>query len=684
MRPKNKGDKKITLKRLNREKSMLPRLVVIFLLLILIPLTVLGHIATTGASDALIESAKHNISSTVEQTSRYFDTVVIRTEAIMEEIAMDRTIQELVSKKSDNYGETRRLSEEKLAAVIEANDYINGIYVILGKDSYVYSGSEPSIDMDGILKSGWYLKVKGANGKLFWVNEHTGLYPKQRYSIALGKYVSQGQSDGVIILDLNYDVFSKVLMEIVIGKKDTLYIATPTQKIITREGERATESSQRTKLTADIVERATSNHEGIFEYDNGIKNIAAYHQSEVTGWYAIALIPYEVVTERSASMQLNVIGAGAIFSLVAVVIGIMVSLGITKNIKSLMDAMQRAASGDLKTIPSIKRKDEMGRLVDGFNSMVAQMRDLIGKSKSAVESVNNAVHKVQEAAKSTAELSEDVSKAMEQVATGATEQAMDTDKGLKAVQSLADKIDTVINDTKQMEETSERFRELTDNGIKAMQVLENKTDGVRSITTQLVEEMKALGSSIKKIGSITQFLNGIADQTQLLALNASIEAARCGEDGRGFEVIASEVRKLAEQSTSATKDIEGLVNEIFVKAEESTNIVYQADDSIKEQNEAVKESTEVFAKIASSTKAIVTSIGNIFNAINEIGQSKDEVTASIQSISTISESVAASAEEVAASTESQLASIQSINKLSEELTLVANELSSDMKVFILE
>ena len=677
------GEKKRKTKNVHKEKSMLFGLVVIFLLLILVPSTTLGYIATTGSSDALIESAKLNISSTVEQTTRYFDSVMIRTEALMDGIAMDRAIQELVSESID-YDETHRLAEERLAAIVESNDYINGIYVLLGKNSYVYYGAAPTIDMDAVLKSEWYLNAKAANENHFWINEHTGMHTNKKYSISLVRYMTQGKSDGMVIMDLNYDVFSSVLLDIDIGPKDTLFLVTPTQKIITREGERGTESSQRSKLTADVMERAQNSNAGIFEYEYGINSITAYNKSAATGWTAIALIPKEIVVEKSNVMQKTVIMAGLGFSLLAVAIGVLVSLGITRHIKTITSAMQRAASGELKTTPSINRKDEIGRLTNSFNKMILQMRDLIGKSKATVNSVNESVQHVQKAAKSAAELSEDVSRAMEQVAAGATGQAMDTDTGLRAVQSLADKIDTVINDTKHMEETSVKFKELTDDGIKAMTTLEEKTDGVRQITSQLVGEMKDLSASIKSISSITQLLNAIGDQTKLLALNASIEAARYGGDGKGFEVIASEVRKLADQSTSATKDIKELVNKIFLKTEESVEIVSKADDSIKEQNEAVKVSTEVFSKIASSTSDIVESIGSIYNAITDIGQSKEEVTESIRNTACISEGVAASAEEVATSTESQLASIQSIHKLSEELAVIANELANDMHVFIVE
>lgn len=671
-------------KNVHREKSMLLGLVVIFLLLILVPSTTLGYIATTGASDALIESAKSNISNTVEQANRYFDTVVVRTEALMDGLAMDKTIQELVNDKSTEYDEIHRLAEERLAAIVESNDYINGIYVLLGNNSYVYYGVEPSVNMDAVLKSGWYQDAKEANGKHIWINEHTGIYTKEKYSISLGRYMTQGTSEGMVLMDLNYDVFSSVLREIVLGPKDTLFLVTPTKKIITREAERVTESSQRNKLTDYVIDKAQSSNAGIFEYEYGIESIVAYNKSAATGWSAIALIPKEIVVEKSNVMQKKVIVAGAVFSVLAVAIGVLVSLGITRNIKTITRAMQRAAGGELKTTPDIKRKDEIGRLTDSFNKMILQMRDLIGKSKSTVNSVNESVQEVQKETKSVAEFSEDVSRAMEQVAAGATRQASDTDAGLRAVQGLADKIDTVINDTRHMEETSVKFKELTDDGIRAMTALEEKTDGVRQITSQLVVEMESLSKSIKSISSITQLLNNIGDQTKLLALNASIEAARYGAEGKGFEVIASEVHKLAEQSTAATKKIKELVNKIFLKTEESANIVSKADDSIKEQSEAVKVSTEVFSKIAASTSDIVESIGSIYNAITDIGQSKDEVTESIRNTAGISQEVAAAAQEVAASTESQLASIQTIHKLSEKLAVVADELANDMQVFIVE
>jgi len=200
-------------------------------------------------------------------------------------------------------------------------------------------------------------------------------------------------------------------------------------------------------------------------------------------------------------------------------------------------------------------------------------------------------------------------------------------------------------------------------------------DGISEVSTETSETLKALEQLSNKVGVIVTTINGIAEQTNLLALNAAIEAARAGEQGRGFAVVADEVRKLSEESTKGANEITTLVGEMVNQISLAVKSMEYGMNAVNEGVAVVSQTDEAFVSIIGSVEQIVKDIKQIDEITKSEVASSEQIIKLIDSVATRTEGTAASSEQVSASTEEQVATIQNLSSVAEEVSAMANELN---------
>lgn len=389
------------------------------------------------------------------------------------------------------------------------------------------------------------------------------------------------------------------------------------------------------------------------------------------------------------------------------------------------------ANGDLtvEELP-VKSHDEIGDMARAFNQMYRNLKDIVYKinatsnsvaatseelasnAEEATKATQQVAIAIEEVAKGTSEQSnsisdivktvEQVGQAIEQITAGAGEQS----KNLYEITSMSSQIGKKIGAMAQSMETVKQISE--QNGVvaaKGGQAVEMTVKGILQVkdtvfdTAQNIQEM---GEQSQKIGEIIQVIDDIAEQTNLLALNAAIEAARAGEHGKGFAVVADEVRKLAKRSSNATKEIAVLITDVqrvtnaavesmhvgTKDVEQGVMLANEAGASLSEivsgvniADEQVHEVLCIIKEILADSTEIASAINNVAAitqentaATEEMSASAEEVNATMQNMSIISEESSASAEEVSASTEELTASIEEVSASSEQLSQMAHEL----------
>jgi methyl-accepting chemotaxis protein len=278
-------------------------------------------------------------------------------------------------------------------------------------------------------------------------------------------------------------------------------------------------------------------------------------------------------------------------------------------------------------------------------------------------------------------VSNEITKTVQEIAQGASAQAADSEQGAIVMSDLAIRINSVSEHAHAISKYSDEAAGLTEEGLVSVEDLDNKAKETTAITHEIIADTRDLSAHSQAIGKIVKVISNIAAQTNLLSLNAAIEAARAGDVGQGFAVVADEIRKLAEQSESATREVANIIKNT---QNQTARVVEKAESSeviLKTQNIAMSNTLAIFKKISNSMSELTQKVSAITGEVQEMSNYKDKAISAIQNISSVSEEIAAATEEVAASTEEQMGSIEELNSYAKELEVAAGKLEESIKRF---
>ncbi len=320
---------------------------------------------------------------------------------------------------------------------------------------------------------------------------------------------------------------------------------------------------------------------------------------------------------------------------------------LSEHTKRMLIAMDKFADGDLTIeVRAEKEGDDIAKLFEGFNR--------------AIHKLQNIMHTVSNTISSVTFSASEISASAEELAAGSEEQSAQTNEVASAVEEMTT---TILETTKNASVAAENAKESGNSAREGGKVVEATVEGMIRIT-KVVENaastIKKLGKGSDEIGEIIQVIEDIADQTNLLALNAAIEAARAGEQGRGFAVVADEVRKLAERTTKATKEISDMIKQIQVDTK-------AAVESIELGTSEVEKGKELAISAGNSLQMIIDSSGRVLGEITQVAAASEEQSSAAAEISKSLESINNVSQQSADSTQQIALEIEKLNRLSEEL-----------------
>jgi len=378
-----------------------------------------------------------------------------------------------------------------------------------------------------------------------------------------------------------------------------------------------------------------------------------------------------------------------IFVAAVIIVGLLLLIGLSiligrmiiNPVKEVKELLSLAENGDFTVKGSYQSRDEIGQLSESFNHMTSKLQ-------SVFSTVYDSSQQVAAASEELSASAEENSKASEHITLTVQELAAGTDKQVDKVEDSAHIISDITAYTKTIADNTEK---ITKDVLHASQVSTEGNEAIAEVNTQmnsiyanvnsLSEAVRSLKERSNEIGEITNVITGISAQTNLLALNAAIEAARAGEHGKGFAVVADEVRKLAEESTNSTEQISKLIQLIQKDTEHTLETMERASHEVHSGLNVVHSAGTSFQKIETAVNSVVSQIEDISEALNKLAKGTETVHASIFDVSGVAKDSAAITQNISAATQEQLASMEEITSSSQALALLADDLQTIIKQF---
>jgi len=355
---------------------------------------------------------------------------------------------------------------------------------------------------------------------------------------------------------------------------------------------------------------------------------------------------YREIIDSNNRVKILLATFGIISIVVCVLISVLITRSITAPIQKNISVAQTLADGNLAVDVETDRKDELGDEMRAFRVMVDKWKALIAEVKSSATSVASASHQLSVNA--------------EELAKGGTTQVERTIQVSTASEEMSQASLDIARNANNISESAKDMVGTAENGNN---IVNRSVDEVKEISKTVhkaSELVKDLGNQSEKIGEIVNVINEIADQTNLLALNAAIEAARAGEAGRGFAVVADEVRKLAERTANSTSEIGGMINAIQGDVE-------RAVMTMNTVAKKVETGVDLSGKAGQSLRVIVTSVDDLLGMVQQIASATDEMSATSEEINRDIEQIAAVSRETSASSEQTAQASGELAKLSNDL-----------------
>jgi methyl-accepting chemotaxis protein len=352
----------------------------------------------------------------------------------------------------------------------------------------------------------------------------------------------------------------------------------------------------------------------------------------------------------------------------------LVSRGIVDGLRKVLAGAKAIGDGDLTANVHVDSEDEIGELAAAFRAMAESLRGLVGTVSTTASHLGSASQQMASTSEETGRSVGEIANAVGDVAAGAERQVRKVEEARQATEEVSSAAQEGARSALETAEVARLAQSASDEGADAVAQAAEAIAGVRDTSTAVTEAIQHLAAKSTQIGGIVETITGIAGQTNLLALNAAIEAARAGEQGRGFAVVADEVRKLAEESQRAAASIAGLVEEIQGETQRAVDVVEDGARRTQEGVAVVDRAREAFERIGASVSDMTARVEQIAGAIQQIAASSERMHEGMGEVAAVAEESSASTEEVSATTEQTSASAQQIASSAQELARSAEEL----------
>ncbi|PKG24676.1 methyl-accepting chemotaxis protein [Niallia nealsonii] len=679
----------------NMKVTFKVKLLFFSLALSLLPIILIGFFINSKVSEKTeqdyIKFSEREIKQVDNAISIYFESIKENAMLLSTNPAVQSVDKSITSYKEETEGDSIEMTpskngdkEKEIFNLFSqfGKSHSNAAYVYMGTSDggYIQYPEGPTTPGFDPTKRPWYTAALENPGNVKMTSAYAATGSD---SIIVSNVVTieqNGNQKGVLGLDVSLEGLTALIKEISIGKNGYVILTQSDGTILAHPKNAKMNFQPISKL--NIPGLTKTNKDGSFETKlDGKEYVLNVVSSKNAGWHYVSVIEKKELSATADQIRNVIIILGVIVAVISILISIFMSLRITNNIKKISDLSLAMSNGDLTQRVEIKANDEIGEMGHNYNVMASNLKGMIMKISDGSQQLSATSEELAASSIDNQKASNQIAESIQGVAAGSDEQTNAMEDTVELINEVSQHVANVATSMNNVSNSIQLSSETAYQGSDVVNMTVQQMTEIDEHVTSSAEKISELNEKSNEISQISMIIQSISEQTNLLALNAAIEAARAGEHGKGFAVVADEVRKLAEQSSQSALQINHIVNDIKEGIHESMNLVDKGSSSAKEGLILVNKSGLAFDQITDSVNTVSINVSEVGIAMNKVKRRIEEVVQHIESVSKTTVKVNDHSQIVAASSEELTASMEDVSYAAQELAKMAIELEEAIAQF---
>lgn len=662
-------------------------------------MVIVGASAYNKASDGMTDKFKETSVQTIKMTREYLDMTnsFIKSEGMKygsSDNVSDYSSGKYVFADVTKHAELSRNIQSEITAARLTNSFIQDIHIITPKGINMLSSHITG--KDGIYDDYMTEMLREDKSYASWIGSHNALdnlLNQSNEDYILAYQLQHYSGNAMVVVDVKAEPIRSLLNEIDLGDGSIVGMVTAEGKEIICEKIKEGESSKLSDENAvffgqefyDSVYEQEDIMEGALQVDYlGEEYMFIYSKSTDTGICVCALVPMYTVIGQAEGIRTVTIQMVVVACIVAGIVGVVIASGIQKNMNRISRKLGDVANGNLTGEVKVKGKDEFRNLAASATDMIKNTSKLVGKVNQTASLLEESSIEVSSVSDVINDYSAHIMEAIDEIGVGMEKQAEDAEECVVRMDALSQEMQEVSRTTEKVGSLVENTEEMISQGMEIVQLLKKRAAETTSITSTVGNSIERLQEESETINGFVATITSISSQTNLLSLNASIEAARAGAAGRGFAVVAGEISKLADESAQAADNIKKKVELISEHTLTSVNNAAQAEKMVALQAEAVTQVIKVFDEMSESMKTLLDGLKAIITSTQKADVERTNTLSAVENISAIIEEAAAGSEVVHGVAEELVRNVEKLNHTSDVLNVNMQTLKTEIDSFTTE
>ncbi|MUT65402.1 methyl-accepting chemotaxis protein [Paenibacillus sp. NEAU-GSW1] len=658
----------------NRQRSIGTKLFLITFIGIVLLVSVLGVVSYSLSKQIIKDEVSQAQQQTLGMAADKMDATLSSFTGLTRQMLIDKELQAQFNNiNSSSTGTYEKVAMEtnirgKLDSVRASNPSIGSLRLIpksLNKSRIISSSGASSADMNDAIKADLEQVLKADGEVVFIATKAKGLFgfaSEPSFAVArLLKNMKQRDSEYIIIMEFPVKLLSETFSKLNFGEGGSMTILTADEKVV-----------YSSDAALEIGAAGPAHTSG---------QLVVRQPSAVTGWTLEGTSLTKQLLTRTNTILILTFAMCGLAAFVAVLIGYYLVRLVARPLAVIFGLMKEAENGNLTVRAANKGNDEIARLGGSFNRMMQQIGSLVNETNDSARQVTDRAERLIEVSRTMRHSSQHIDDATGQIANGAMQLAHEAEKGMESVDTIRNTMEEVASTNEGLNVSSDRFQSASREAATQMVTLVGLTDETAQKSHQLLTRIHQLKNSTASIRKLLDVMNAIARQTNILSLNASIEAARSGAAGKGFMVVAEEIRQLAEQSKQSIVTVSDMTNQIEQEMEATIAELQSVAPLLQEQSSAVNTAASTFSHMENQMNQVMQEISSSTSSIHQLGEMQKFLVLTISNVSAVSEQSAAASMEVASLTKEQLSISGELYELSKQLESLSANLHGQLMKF---